>query len=259
MAVTHVLFQCYYHFMNPIIHSLMDRKSARSFEDRPIAEDLREIIIDAAIQAPTAGNQTLYTILDIRDQETKEQLAVLCDNQPFIAKAPMVHIFLADCRRWRSIYQTVGIEPRDPGTGDLMIALADGLIASQNSVTAAWSLGIGSCYIGDILEQREKLTELLNLKPFLVPAAMVVYGYPTEPQMKRPKPLRFSQEMIVQRDRYTDPDPTELQTELTRINAGRSADFSYTDFVTAFHNRKYASDFAHELNRSAASYIRDFS
>lgn len=245
--------------MNPIIESLVQRKSVRSFEERPVPEDLRELIINAALQAPTAGNQTLYTILDITDQETKEQLAVLCDNQPFIAKAPMVYIYLADCRRWNSIYQTAEIEPRNPGTGDLMIALADGLIAAQNSVIAAWSLGIGSCYIGDILERREDVAKLLNLKRFLVPAAMVVYGFPTEQQEKRPKPERFSRDIIVQRDRYADPDPEQLKTELTRINAVRNGEFSYIKFVQAFHDRKYASDFARELNRSAQAYIDDFS
>jgi len=244
--------------MNPIITSLSERKSVRSFENRHISEDLRRLIIDAALQAPTAGNQTLYTILDIRDQAIKDKLAVLCDNQPFIATAPMIHIFLADCRRWLSVFRAAEIEPRDPDVGDLMIALADGLIASQNAVTAAWSLGIGSCYIGDILEQREKVSELLNLKRFLVPAAMVVYGYPTEQQLHRPKPPRFSQDLIVHRDRYTDPDPVRLEDEITRKNSVRSFASSFTDFVRAFHDRKYASDFARELNRSAAMYLRDF-
>ncbi len=230
----------------------------RSFQDRPVPEDLRELIIDAALQAPTAGNQTLYTILDIRDQMKKDKLAVLCDNQPFIATAPMVYIFLADCRRWLSIFRSAGTEPRNPGPGDLLIALADGLIAAQNSVTAAWSLGIGSCYIGDIPERREEVAELLSLKSFLVPAAMVVYGYPTEQQMRRPKPPRFSRDVIVQRDRYTDPDPVTLKDELTRINRPRSDTFSFTKFVRAFHDRKYSSDFALEMNRSAELYLRDF-
>ncbi len=245
--------------MNAVISSLLERKSVRSFEPHPIPEDLRDLITDAALQAPTAGNQTLYTILDIRDQTIKDRLAVLCDNQPFIATAPMVHIFLADCRRWLSIYQAAEIAPRDPEAGDLMIALADGLIAAQNSVTAAWSLGIGSCYIGDILEQREEVRELLNLERFLVPAAMVVYGYPTEQQMKRSKPQRFSRDLVVQQDRYADPDPARLREEFSRINGVRSGDeSSFSDRVRAFHARKYNSDFAREMNRSADGYLKEF-
>lgn len=244
--------------IEPDVSALFERKSVRAFEDRPISEEFRELISDAALQAPTAGNQTLYTILDIRDQMTKEQLAVLCDNQPFIATAPMVYIFLADCRRWLSIYRAAGIVPRAPGVGDMMIALADGLIAAQNTVTAAWALGVGSCYIGDILERRQDVSKLLNLKQFLVPAAMVVYGFPTEQQMRRPKPVRVSRDHVIQRDRYTDPDPEELKSELTRIREKRSGDFSFADYVRRFHDRKYASEFARELNRSAAEYLSDF-
>ncbi|MDA3947935.1 MAG: hypothetical protein PF508_01810 [Spirochaeta sp.] len=77
--------------------------------------------------------------------------------------------------------------------------------------------------------------------------------------MNRPKPQRFSQELIVQEDRYTDPAPARLKEELTRINATRNPDRSYPEFVRAFHDRKYASDFARELNRSAEAYVRDFS
>ena len=44
--------------------------------------------------------------------------------------------------------------PRIPGVGDLLLATTDATIAAQNAVVATESLGIGSCYIGDILEQR---------------------------------------------------------------------------------------------------------
>ena len=93
--------------MNSTITELFERKSVRAFEDRDISEDVKALIIDAAIQAPTAGNQVLYSILDITDQKLKDALAISCDNQPFIAKAPMVLIFLADCRRWLDSYEYV--------------------------------------------------------------------------------------------------------------------------------------------------------
>ena len=64
----------------------------------------------------------------------------------------MVLIFCADCRKWYEAFQAAGCKPRLPGAGDLMLAVSDAMIAAQNAVTAAWSLGIGSCYIGDIME-----------------------------------------------------------------------------------------------------------
>ena len=86
--------------MNEIIRSLYERKSVRVFEDRPIEEEVKQAILASAIQAPTAGNMALYTILDITDNEKKLALSKSCDNQPFIATAPMVLIFCADYRRW---------------------------------------------------------------------------------------------------------------------------------------------------------------
>ena len=137
--------------MNEIMESLYQRKSMRAYEDREIPEEMKKLILKAASQAPTAGCQQLYTILDITDQKLKEALSESCDHQPFIAKAPMVLVFCADCKKWYDAYLEAGCEPRKPGVGDLMLAVTDTVIAAQNAVVAAESFGLGSCYIGDIL------------------------------------------------------------------------------------------------------------
>ena len=49
--------------MNEILYSLYDRRSVRAFEDRPVAEEQKRMVLDAAAQAPSAGCQQLYTIL----------------------------------------------------------------------------------------------------------------------------------------------------------------------------------------------------
>ena len=78
--------------MNKTIQELTDRKSVRAFTEQPIDQETKKVIIQAAMEAPTAGNQQLYTILDITDQKLKERLAETCDHQPFIARAQMVLI-----------------------------------------------------------------------------------------------------------------------------------------------------------------------
>lgn len=155
--------------MNEVIRSLYDRKSVRVFTEQIITEDQKREILMAAMEAPTAGNQQLYTILDITDEELKQQMSVTCDNQPFIAKAPMVLVFCADFQKWYDAFAAGGAQPRKPGAGDLMLAVSDACIAAQNAVTAAWSLGIGSCYIGDIMENCEKHREMLNLPEYVFP------------------------------------------------------------------------------------------
>ena len=151
--------------MNEILESLYRRKSVRAFTEEQISPEDREAILQAALQAPSAGCQLLYTILDITDQEKKEKLAELCDHQPFIAKAKLALVFCADCRKWLSFYREAGLSPREPGAGDLLLAVEDAIIAAQNSVTAAESLGIGSCYIGDVMEHAEEMRGSFRSRP----------------------------------------------------------------------------------------------
>ena len=89
--------------MNEVLSQLHARKSVRAFLDRPISPEARRAILEAACAAPTAGNQQLYTILDITDQAVKDTLADTCDHQPFIAQAPLVLLFCADCQKWYEI------------------------------------------------------------------------------------------------------------------------------------------------------------
>lgn len=117
--------------MNEIIKSIYERKSVRAYEDRSIPEEMKQVILEAAAQAPTAGCQQLYTILDITDQKVKEALVDTCDHQPFIAKAPLVLIFCADCKKWYDAFIEAGSEPRKPDVGDLMLAVSDAVIAAQ--------------------------------------------------------------------------------------------------------------------------------
>lgn len=240
--------------MNNTIKELFDRKSVRVFEDREISKEDKQLILEAAAMAPTAGNQQLYTILDITDQELKDKLVETCDNQPFIAKAKMVLIFCADCKKWYDGFKEAGCEPRKPGVGDLLLAVSDANIAAQNAVTAAWSLGIGSCYIGDIMENCEEQRRLLNLPEYVFPAAMLVFGYPTTQQLERHKPERATLEHIVHENGYRTMDGEELK-EMFEI---RTIEKSYEDYMKAFCNRKYNSDFSREMTRSVGVFLEDF-
>jgi nitroreductase/FMN reductase (NADPH)/FMN reductase [NAD(P)H] len=241
--------------MNKTIQELTDRKSVRAFTEQPIDQETKKVIIQAAMEAPTAGNQQLYTILDITDQKLKERLAETCDHQPFIARAQMVLIFCADCQKWYDAYEAGGCNPRKPGAGDLMLAVTDAAIAAQNAVTAAESLGIGSCYIGDIMERCEIHRELLHLPDYVFPAAMLVFGYPTDQQKQRPKPGRRDQKYIVRENGYyrmTDP-------ELRAMLEDQSGKQGFENWIRAFCNRKYNSDFSVEMSRSVGEYLKSFS
>ena len=240
--------------MNEVIRQLHARKSVRAFEDRPIPPDHKREILNAAMAAPTAGNQQMYTILDITDEELKRRLSETCDHQPFIAKAAMVLIFCADFQKWYDAFREGGCEPRRPAVGDLMLAVSDANIAAQNAVVAAQSLGIGSCYIGDVMENCETQRRLLHLPKYVFPAAMVVFGYPTQQQLEREKPERVDLKHVVHENAYREMEDGEYR----EMYAERCGLRSYGDWMRSFCNRKYNSDFSREMSRSVNEYLKDF-
>ena len=240
--------------MNEILQGLLERTSLRHFSPRPISPEDRLAILSAAAAAPTAGNQQLYTILDITDPALKERLSSTCDHQPFIARAAMVLIFLADFQRWYDAFQEAGCSPRRPGPGDLLLAVDDALIAAQNAVTAAHSLGIDSCYIGDIMEQCRVHRELFCLPEYVFPAAMVVFGYPAPGAGARAKPERLPLEGIVRENTYRRMDGEQLR----RLFAGKTGGEGFDAWMTAFCRRKYNSSFSREMTRSVNEYLASF-
>ena len=242
--------------MNETIQQLHERKSVRVYEERPIEPEVRQAILEAAIQAPSAGNMALYTILEITDPEIKAKLAVSCDNQPFIATAPMVLIFCADYRRWYDVFCKYVEEVRKPDMGDLFLAEADTLIAAQNAVVAAHSLGLGSCYIGDITENYEFHKELLSLPQYVVPAAMLCIGYPTEQQLNRPKPPRHAISDLVHENGY-DPEKSAAMSRMLSAQQGKEGE-DLADYIRRFCKRKWNSEFSREMSRSCTEMVKDW-
>ena len=240
--------------MNETIRQLIGRKSVRVFEDREIDEPIIQEILTAAVNAPTAGNQQLYTILRITDPEIKTKLSESCDHQPFIAEGKLVLVFCADCLKWYQAFRTAGCDPREPGVGDLLLAVDDAMIAAQNAVTAAESHGIGSCYIGDIMENIETQREILALPEYVFPAALLVFGYPNEQQKARKKPERVPMEFIVQENTYRPHSPEELR----RMFADRCGKTGFEDWMRAFCERKFNSDFSREMTRSVTAALKAF-
>ncbi len=111
--------------MNETIKLLFERKSVRTFENKCISKEDLDSIFRSSVEATTAGCQQLYTILNITNQTIKNKLSVTCDNQKFISDAPLVLIFLADCRRWLDSYEYAGVEPRKPAYADLVLSIQD--------------------------------------------------------------------------------------------------------------------------------------
>jgi nitroreductase len=254
--------------MNQVMDVLLKRKSIRAYEDREISPEIRAEILKATLRAPTAGNLMLYSVLDITDQAIKDRLAITCDNQPFIARAKMVWIFLADYQRWYDYFLASGVKElctkkkivmQKPEEGDLFLACCDALIAAQNAVIAAESFGIGSCYIGDIMEEYETHKKLLNLPQYVFPICMLVFGYPTQQQKKQGYTHRFDEKFIVFENQYRRLDKKEFDEMFAERQKRLAKGKSMKDIKTvgqATYLRKFSADFSMEMRRSVREILK---
>ncbi len=256
--------------MNPTLEVIENRRSIRVYDPAPLSQEEQDAILHAAMRAPTAGAMMLYTIIEVTEQATKDRLAVTCDHQPFIATAPFVLLFLADYQRWMDLYQAAGCEQRaaelgipvrPPAEGDLVLALMDALIAAQTAVIAAESLGIGSCYIGDIVENWEIHQALFDLPRYTFPAALICFGRPAKPP-SNPLVPRFERKFIVHKDRYQRFSPAELND--MHLPFGLHS-FDPRDYPNRAKNvvqmnyiRKFTAGFSVEMNRSVREILKNW-
>ena len=254
---------------NPTLDLLLRRKSLRAYTDQPIPLEVKEQLLQSTLRAPTAGNMTLYTIIDVQDQTLKDRLAVTCDDQPFIATAPLLLLFLADYQRWEDYYTACGVdelcaqkglERRRPQEGDLFLACCDALIAAQTAVTAAEALGLGSCYIGDIIENYETHRQIFDLPRYVFPISLVCFGYPTEAQKNRPQPERFAPQYIIHPNRYRRLDAAEFEemyrSTHERVFAGRPQVGEAVNIGQFNYLRKFSAEFSHEMTRSVQAILK---
>lgn len=254
--------------MNEVIKVINERVSLRSYSEKEITNDHLDILLECAIKAPTAGNQMLYSILLIRDETTKERLSKTCNNQPFIKKAPLIMIFLADHQKWMDYYSYEGtakyaktndMKFEGPKESDLLLAIEDAMIAAQNVVIAAESLSIGSCYIGNIIERYEIHKELLNLPDWTFPIGMLTLGYYPD-GYKRNYRERFDKEFVVFEEQYKRLSKNELKemfSEKEKAYKENNLNNAH-NFAQSFYARKPGAKFSLEMGRSVKVALKNW-
>ncbi len=298
-----------------VLSCIEARSSTRRFDaDVDITQGQRDAVLHAASRAPSAGAMMMYSIIDVREQATRDRLAVLCDNQPMIAKAPWALVFVVDYCKWIDLFEYAGclddafaresgcvavlcdnqpmiakapwalvfvvdyckwidlfeyagclddafaresgcVHRSHPGLGDFAIAAQDAVIAAQNAVIAAEAVGLGTCYIGDVVENAEAVRELLDLPPHTVPLSMLILGVPRKRHPATPHPTVN----LVMSERYRRADAETLDAQVREMDAmfrphANEAGARVRDIYT----RKHTSSFMAEMSRSMELWLKNW-
>ena len=194
-------------YPNETMKLLIGRASCRNFSDDRIPVDVLQLVLEAGVHAATGGNLQPYSIIKIEEEETRQKLAEWC-GQAFIRKAPALLLFCID---WHRIERWARLEVA-PFTATssfrhFWISFQDTMICAQNICTAADALGLGSVYIGTVLEFFPELREMFQLPTGVFPVVLLCLGYPkTKPRPRE----KLSVDVIVHEERYHEMADEEL-------------------------------------------------
>ena len=147
------------------IDFILNRRSIRKYEKTPLPDKILDQILKTGQNAPSAANKQPIHFIILKDQEIKKKLSTTFSR--FITDAPVV---IVGCANTKALL-----------TGRL--AVIDATIAMQNMVIAAWTLGVGSCWIGSFNEKKVK--EQLKIPEKWKVVALITLGYPAEQPKER--------------------------------------------------------------------------
>lgn len=165
-----------------IREAIKNRRSIRRFQDTALTADDVDILCEAVIWAPSAGNLQSRRFYFVSNPDLKKRIATVCLGQMFIAVAPLVVVACADYERIRPY--------RDRGKN--LYAIQDVACAVENLMLQAHELGLGSVCVGAFDE--DALSGVLNLPLTQRPLAVVPVGHPAQ---KPEAPKRLPKEDII--------------------------------------------------------------
>ncbi|KXG74112.1 oxygen-insensitive NADPH nitroreductase [Thermotalea metallivorans] len=200
--------------MNEVIRFMKSHRSIRKFTDKPIEDHLLKEIIESAQWASSSTFVQAYSIIGIKNPQTKKRLAYLCGEQPYIASCPVFLVFCADLHRLKMACEIHGTEMVGEYTESFIMATVDTALASQNAMLAAESLGLGGVYIGGIRNNPQEVSELLKLPEHVYPVFGICLGYPAEDPERKP---RLPVEVVYKEEIYDDRADLEKIREYDKV------------------------------------------
>jgi nitroreductase len=162
-----------------LLEIIKNRRSIRAFKKQDIPPDIIEKLLEAARWAPSAGNVQPWAFVVVSSQKMKQSLSMAAFGQKTLEEASVVIVVCAD---EKLAEQSYGVR------GKSLFCLQDTAAAIQNILLTAYSLGLGSCWIGAFKE--DEIKKAIKAPKEMRPIAMIPIGYPNEaPSARSRRPV----------------------------------------------------------------------
>lgn len=161
------------------IEAILTRRSIRKFKQGSIHEETVRVLLEAAMNAPSAGDEQPWQFVVIDDRAVLDEIPLFHPHTAMVKHAPLAILICGD----NSLEKYKGFWVQDCSA------------AVQNLLLAAHALGLGAVWTGfHPMEDRvQGMQRLLGLPAHVIPLALVPLGHPDQPAGRRD---RFREDRI---------------------------------------------------------------
>lgn len=197
---------------NPIIETLNQHRTHRSFTAKPVSDATLAKIITSAQHAPTSQYLQAYSLIEVTNATIRQQIADITSN-PTIATQGRLLIVLADQQRNVQLAATPMAKRALTELDRFLGSVEDATLLTEAMVMVAESLGLGSVILGSINNDTQAVIDLLKLPQLTLPVFGFQVGYPATQTEKKP---RLGLPEILFKDYYRQ--PASYQADLTEFD-----------------------------------------
>jgi nitroreductase len=219
--------------MLSVIDTLEYHVSIRDYTDKKIPDELLEKILEAARRSPTSSNMQTYSIVVVKNQETKKELAKFAGGQKHVETCDT---FIALCADISGVDKACQIHDKilAKSLETTLVATIDATLVGMSLCLAAESNGLGSVMIGGMRNNPKGVADLLALPKGVYVAFGLCLGWPASKTALKP---RMKSELIIHREKYVERTSDDLigydkvLASFYRANGRESPDAAWTGVV----------------------------
>ena len=164
------------------LDAILGRRSIRKYTAEPVSEVDIELLLRAAMAAPSAGNQQPWRFVVTTDREQLDRMAETTPYGKMLREAPLAITVCAEA-----------VELKHPQMWE-----QDCSAATQNILVAVHALGLGAVWLGfwPKMERVDPLVGVLGLPADVHPLCVLAIGHPAEekPPSERYNPANVRQD-----------------------------------------------------------------